>query len=47
MAAIALLLFAVSASASIAEIVIERDWPRDTAKFTITFGIILLLSVSV
>jgi hypothetical protein len=28
---------------SIAEAIVERDWPRDTARFTVAFGVIFLI----
>jgi hypothetical protein len=35
--------FLISVVISIAEAGFERDWPRDTFKFVVIFGIILLI----
>lgn len=44
MVLVALFAFALSVVISIAEAVIEKDWPRDTFKFVVIFGVALLLS---
>jgi hypothetical protein len=38
-------LFLISCAISLGEAIIERDWPRETIRFPITFLIILAASV--
>ena len=46
MVLVALALFCMSVVLSIGEAYFERDWPRDTFRYVLIFGVILLVSVS-